>query len=163
MAPLLEVIPALPPQVLALPPPAHAMDGDLALPALMAEEVLPMDIALPVPQVIPLAPVEVVAQVILPGLDEPAPRHSSRLAEQTNGMYVNVLEKALKKKKMDDSPISAASRTSKNSRESENGRGTSAPPPLTIEQLVCLGRESGFDDKEEGELIGAANGETHVE
>jgi hypothetical protein len=122
-----------------------------------------MDIAPPVPQVIPLAPVEVAAQVILPGLEEPTPRRSSCLAEQTTGMYVNVLEKALKKKKMDDSPISVASRTSKNSCESENGMVSSAPPPLTMEQLVRLGRECGFDDKEEGELIEAANGGTHVE
>jgi hypothetical protein len=96
------------------------------------------------------------------------PRRSSHLADQAQGLYVNILEKALKKKKREDSELSTASSkmgngvqpTPKNDQEEDSNM---IPPQLTTEQLVRLGRECGFDGVEEGELLAAYIQVTNVE
>jgi hypothetical protein len=77
-------------------------------------------------------------------------------------MYVSVLEKALKKKKKREEAVMAgASRSSKIGNSSTESAGDaeskSVPPLLTVDQLVRLGKDCGFSDKEEGELMEAAS------
>jgi hypothetical protein len=61
-----------------------------------------------------MAPVQGIAldHLIVP-VQELGPRRSTRLASQSQGLYVNILEKALTKKKKEDSASSCASKVSK--------------------------------------------------
>jgi hypothetical protein len=134
---------------------------------------LPIDPpALPAPQ---LEPEQAHAEPVLEPEPDPEPlpenlglHHSSRLADQAQGLYVNILEKALKKKKREDSELSSASSkmgrgvrpTLKNDQEEDSNM---IPPQLMAEQLVRLGRECGFDGAEEGELLAVDIQVTNVE
>jgi hypothetical protein len=84
------------------------------------------------------------------------------LAQKSEGLYVNILEKALKKKKREESSSSCASKasTAKSKMEQEVGSG-SAPPFMGIDQLIHLGKDYGFDDTDEGQLLDAANSMTN--
>jgi hypothetical protein len=126
----------------------------------------------PVPDVVPapavapaiaMVPLAEVNPILVPS----GPRRSSRLADQTQGLYVNVVEKALKKKKREESTISDTSKTSKtckaSAKDDQDASSSNMPPPLTVHQLIRLGRECGFDEKEEGELMEAAGHIMHDE
>jgi hypothetical protein len=77
-------------------------------------------------------------------------------------MYINVVEKGMKKKKKEVNAISATSKSSKTSKNSsalgqdQEESSRSLPPFLLAEELAHMGQECGFDDKEEGELLEAA-------
>jgi hypothetical protein len=69
------------------------------------------------------------------------------------------------KKRREDNPVSSTSRTSKTgkgrAKNNHDVGASSAPLPLTAEQLIGLGRECGFDDKEVGKLTEAASQVIH--
>lgn len=73
-------------------------------------------------------------------------------------MYIIVMEKALKKKQREEEASKAGTKKNKtikpsSSLETADEASTSATPPqLTLNQMVRLGQESGFDEVEEGEL-----------
>jgi hypothetical protein len=97
-------------------------------------------------------------------IHEPAdrPHHSTRLAKKLEGMYINAVEKAMKKKKKEVNAISGTTKSSKSSKPSSAGSQEqeenikTVPPFLLAEELIRMGQECGFDDKEEGELLEAA-------
>jgi hypothetical protein len=89
------------------------------------------------------------------------PRRSSRLAEKSQGMSISVMEKALNKKG-EASSLSGSSKSSRadsSSAKDQEAYSTSVPPHLLAYQLIQMGRECGFDEKEEGELLEAAGQE----
>jgi hypothetical protein len=120
---------------------------------------------LPTPQNPPPPPEPIVmipVHVLHPEPEYSGPFRSTRLAEKTQGMYVSVLEKALKKKKKrEEAAMAGASKSSKIGNSSTESAGDaeskSVPPLLTVDQLVRLGKDCGFSDKEEGELMEAAS------
>jgi hypothetical protein len=81
------------------------------------------------------------------------PRRSSRLAEKSQGMSISVMEKALNKKKRKASSLSGSSKSSRadsSSAKDQEAYSTSVPPHLLAYQLIQMGRECGFDEKEGG-------------
>jgi hypothetical protein len=96
-------------------------------------------------------------------IHEPAdrPHHSTRLAKKLEGMYINAVEKAMKKKKKEVNAISGTTKSSKSSKPSSAGSQEqeenikTVPPFLLVEELIRMGQECGFYDKEEGELLEA--------
>uniref|UniRef100_A0A0A8YT37 Uncharacterized protein n=1 Tax=Arundo donax TaxID=35708 RepID=A0A0A8YT37_ARUDO len=78
------------------------------------------------------------------------------------GMYVSILEKALKKERDDELHREATAKrdrmgagASSSGADNDAGPSTSTPPNLTIEQLLKLGEDCGFGEKEEGEILEA--------
>jgi hypothetical protein len=112
--------------------------------------------ALPLPDQVaapaPMPPVFIPIQEPEPAL--PGPRRSSRISNKTNGMYA-IFWTRHSRKKRDAMKASSSKRARKSS--SSASEASSAPPPLLAEQLIQMGRECGFDEKEEGELLEAAS------
>jgi hypothetical protein len=109
---------------------------------------VPLHDIIPIPQATPNA--------------EEGPQHYSRLARQFEGLYVNILEKPLKKrerereKKKKETSSSYASKVSKaKSKMDQEEDNNSILSFLEVDQLIQLGKDSGFDDKDEGELLEA--------
>jgi hypothetical protein len=71
-----------------------------------------------------------------------------------------VVEKAVKKKKREVKSLSGTTRASKINRAAqsfgEEEENTSVPPMLNADQLIRMGRECSFDEKDGGEIITAA-------
>jgi hypothetical protein len=105
---------------------------------------VPLHDIIPIPQATPNA--------------EEGPQHYSRLARQFEGLYVNILEKPLKKREREreESSSSYASKVSKaKSKMDQEEDNNSILSFLEVDQLIQLGKDSGFDDKDEGELLEA--------
>jgi hypothetical protein len=105
---------------------------------------VPLHDIIPIPQATPNA--------------EEGPQHYSRLARQFEGLYVNILEKPLKEREREreESSSSYASKVSKaKSKMDQEEDNNSILSFLEVDQLIQLGKDSGFDDKDEGELLEA--------
>jgi hypothetical protein len=96
------------------------------------------DIAMPQPHI------EVIA--MSQQFQQHGPRCSTHLSKQSGGLYISVLEKALKKK--EGATRSNTGKRPKKAGASSSQNNTSVPPPLLVEQLIQIGRECGYDDRE---------------
>jgi hypothetical protein len=86
-------------------------------------------------------------------------RRSSRLAKKSQGMYINAMDKAIRKKKNEAAVISGTTKSGKsssNSGQDQEEDSKITPPFLLAEEVVHMRKECGFDANEEGELLEAA-------
>jgi hypothetical protein len=89
-----------------------------------------------------MVPIQDVVPVPQAAAEEEGPRRSSQLARQSEGLYINILEKALRMKKREESSSSCTSKVSKvKSKIDQEEDSGSIPPFLEVDQLIRLGKD----------------------